>query len=160
MLKNYSSFTKKEIINAFFKLQLRIWLIIVLLLLGIAYIVYGAYTIYIALNKYIFIFFGISFITIAIVLIILPYFMALRANKGLIDIEYDLSFYDSYFDVVIKKENEVKELSVDYSNIYKLTRKGNIFYIYLEKEKAILLKLNSFNEDDKIKFLNLMKGIR
>lgn len=160
MLKNYSSFTKKEIINAFYRLQLRLWIIIILLLLGIAYISYGIYTIYTIDNKFIFLFFGIAFITLSIALAIIPYFMSLKANKDLIDIDYDLTFYDSYFEVIIKKGNEIKESSINYNDIYKMVKKGNIFYIYLEKDKAIILKLNNFNEDDRFNFLNLMKGIR
>lgn len=160
MLKNYSSFTKKEIINAFYRLQLRLWIIIILLLLGIAYVSYGIYTIYTIDNKFIFLFFGIAFITLSIALAIIPYFMSLKANKDLIDIDYDLTFYDSYFEVIIKKGNEIKESSINYNDIYKMVKKGNIFYIYLEKDKAIILKLNNFREDDRFNFLNLMKGIR
>ena len=160
MLKNYSSFTKKEIINAFYRLQLRLWIIIILLLLGIAYISYGIYTIYTIDNKFIFLFLGIAFITLSIALAIIPYFMSLKANKDLIDIDYDLTFYDSYFEVIIKKGNEIKESSINYNDIYKMVKKGNIFYIYLEKDKAIILKLNNFREDDRFNFLNLMKGIR
>ncbi len=160
MLKNYSSFTKKEIINAFYRLQLRLWIIIILLLLGIAYVSYGIYTIYTIDNKFIFLFFGIAFITLSIALAIIPYFMSLKANKDLIDIDYELTFYDSYFEVIIKKGNEIKESSINYNDIYKMVKKGNIFYIYLEKDKAIILKLNNFNEDDRFNFLNLMKGIR
>ncbi|MBR4496638.1 MAG: YcxB family protein [Acholeplasmatales bacterium] len=159
MLKNYSSFTKKEIINAFFKLQLRLWLILVLVLVGIAYVSYGIYTIVIVEVNFVFLFAGISFLTIAIALAIIPYVLAYKANKEVSDIEYELVFYDDYFDIKIKKGLELKESSIEYKNILKKVRKGDIFYIYINRNQAILLKLSSFNENDKESFLNLMKGI-
>ncbi len=159
MLKNYSSFTKKEIINAFFKLQLRLWLILVLVLVGIAYIAYGVYTLIVIESNFLFLFVGIAFITIAVALAIIPYILAYKANKEVTDIEYELDFYNDYFDIKIKKGLEIKESSIEYKNILKKVQKGDIYYIYINRNQAVLLRLSSFNNDDKESFLNLMKGI-
>ncbi len=159
MLKNYSSFTKKEIINAFFKLQLRLWLILVLVLVGIAYIAYGVYTLIVIESNFLFLFVGIAFITIAVALAIIPYILAYKANKEVTDIEYELDFYNDYFDIKIKKGLEIKESSIEYKNILKKVQKGAIYYIYINRNQAVLLRLSSFNNDDKESFLNLMKGI-
>ena len=158
MLKNYSSFTKKEIINAFFKLQLRLWLILVLVLVGIAYIAYGAYTLIAIESNFLFLFVGIAFLTIAIALAIIPYILAYKANKDVSDIEYELDFYNDYFDIKIKRGLEIKESSIEYKNILKKVQKGDIYYIYINRNQAVLLRLSSFNNDDKESFLNLMKG--
>ena len=159
-LKNYSSFSKKEIIKAFGNLQQKLWLSIIIALVGISYIVYGIYTIIINDYEFIFLFAGIGFITVSIALYVIPIIMANKANKEMIDIDYEMTFYDNYFDVVIKKGTERQESSIDYKDIYRLVRKSNIFYIYLNKNQAILLKLDSFTVEDKTDFLNLMKGIR
>ena len=158
MLKNYSSFTKKEIINAFFKLQLRLWLILVLVLVGIAYIAYGVYTLIVIESNFLFLFVGIAFITIAVALAIIPYILAYKANKEVTDIEYELDFYNDYFDIKIKKGLEIKESSIEYKNILKKVQTGDIYYIYINRNQAVLLRLSSFNNDDKESFLNLMKG--
>ena len=160
MLKNNSSFSKKEIIYAFFKLQFKLWLIILLALVGLSYVGYGIYTIVNNDYEYIFLFAGIGFITVSIALAILPYILALHANKNQQDIDYELAFYDSYFDIVIKKELERQESSIDYKDIYRTIKKGNFFYIYINKTQAIILKLDGFSEEDKDKFLKLMEGIR
>ena len=157
-MKNYSSFTKQEIIKAFVRLQLKIWLIIILFILGIAYISYGIYTIYINDYKFIFLFSGIGFITLSIGLIIIPYILAYKSNK-IDDIDYELTFYDSYFDIVIKKGIERQESSIDYKDIYKKIKKGNYYFIYIDKIQAIIIKLNGFSDEDKIKFLELMRRI-
>jgi len=159
-LKNYSSFTKKEIVNAFCRLQQKIWLSIIIFILGITYIAYGIYTIINNDYKFIFLFAGIGFIAVSLALIVIPYFLALKANKDINGIDYELSFYDEFFDLKIKKENEIKESSIEYKNIYKTIRKGNIFYIYIDKLHAVLLKLSEFDESERIMFLELMKGIR
>ncbi len=159
MLKNYSSFTKKEIINAFQRLQLRLWLILVLAIVGIAYVSYGIYSIFNNDYQFIFLFAGIGFITVSVALGIIPYIIAYRANKDTLDIEYDLTFYDTYFDISIIRGNERHESSIEYKDIYKKIKKGDIFYIYINKNQAVLLKLSGFNnEEDKESFLKLMEG--
>lgn len=160
MLKNNSSFTKKEIIYAFWKLNFKLWLIILLGAVGFIYVGYGIYSIINNDYDYIFLFGGIGFITISISLAIIPYVIASKANKNASSIDYELEFYDSYFNIVIKKELERQESSIDYKDIYRIIKKGNIFYIYLNKTQAVLLKLDSFNQNDKLEFLKLMEGIR
>ncbi len=158
MIKNYSSFSKKEIINAFMRLQLRLWLVILLGLVGFAYIIYGVYTIVNNDYEFIFLFGGIGFISVSIALGIIPYIIAYKANKNATDIDYELTFYDTYFDVAIKKGVDRQESSIEYKDIFKKIKKGNIFYIYLNQNQAILVKLDGFNEEEKAKFLELMGG--
>ena len=94
-LKNYSSFTKKEIVNAFCRLQQKIWLSIIIFILGIAYIAYGIYTIINNDYKFIFLFAGIGFIAVSLALVVIPYFLALKANKDINGIDYELSYADN-----------------------------------------------------------------
>ena len=158
-IKNYSSFSKKEIIKAFRKVQERLIINIILILIGISYIAYGIYTIYTLDYKFIFLFAGISFITISIALYAIPFVFSYNANKNILNIEYDLTFYDTYFEVFIIKNLERSELSFNYTNIYKKIKKGNFYYIYINQKEAIILKLDSFKGNDKLKFLEFMKGI-